>query len=612
MRVNERPGRRGLSMLELALSFTILALAIVPILNVVFGTNRLQHRVTGVFREAVAGQLVWEAIKGRNQIDETFLRDLALGGFETREVADPRRPGRLVRAHIHLGSFVERGGPLDRSGRPVSLSPLVSHLITRTGGAIAAPANRAPLEPDGPSGNLLPSELTSLHHNFKDLAFQVTVMDGVLPRWTGSAPEANAPLALSELVQDVSIEVCRTGPDRRLLQTPAFQIDGALETPSGSLPPSRLRALVSKRDTYSFDDDFRGAYRKMAPRALEEGQTENVARALANLLLIVVESVGESTLTQGDDFGFGVRRTAAGRGTDYWVDQALSRNTNLCRVVAADLLVEKARGILAAYRRSERPMTELAAYARDFGDRLLRAADEFDRLRRLAAVQPNVASGEAPVLRKRFSATIKEAQFCLKFFSQESYARSMLWPGSYAARFDGEALSRAQDLYSRVDSDSRSTPMDRMRAITAYVQVLRARKMFLNRLHLPADERLITERAAEYRGTMRPFADSLLADEVFDLNALVNRNVEFSRIVRGMSQIGEGSHPYQVILRNLHPNGLIGQAERRLTSAIDFFGPLHPQGDLTDDLGGAVTSTVNDGPSPQPSSSAPASDDPAQ
>lgn len=591
MKIKVRRTPRGFSMLEVSLAFTVLAVALIPILSVVFGTNRLQNRSTGVFREAVAAQLVWESIKGQNQVNETFLRDLGTSGFVACEIDDPRQGRGRVAALVHLGAFVERDGPLDEGGRPLPVSPLVSFLFNHTGGVISDPVNRTPLDIVGNGHGPTASELSSLRRNFQDLAFRVTVIDGMLPVWPDDRTAGKAKWMPTDLVKEVWIDVMRVGPDRRVSSTYDFRVEGALETPAGSLAPSRLRYLTAKRDGYSYDRDFREAYGKVAPDAFEERQPEYVARALSNVLLIVVEAVGESIMSEGRDFGFGIRGGNGGRGSEYWVDQALSKGTNLCRVVAADLCVEKARGILAAYRHSERPMKELAVYANDFGRRLLQALDEFEKAKTQVAKRPEMKTSLGNSLKARWLPTLKETVFWLKFFGQERYARSMLWPGGFPRRFEGEALARAQDLYARVEADTRSTPMDRMRALNAYVEVVRARKLFLDRARLP-EERLISDRASEYRNTMPPYSEALLADEVFSLQALVNRNVEFHRVSAGLRRIGEPDHPYQVILRNLHPSGGIGRAERRLQAALDFFGSGVAQGNLTGDLSEDVSSSV--------------------
>jgi hypothetical protein len=575
-----RAARAALTLLEVALAFLILALAIVPILNLFLGTSRMHDRSSGVFREAVAGQLVWEAIKGRSAVNPQFLRDLSAIGFEAREIDHPQAPGTSVLALVHTGGFLEDGGPLDAGGRPLPISPLAANLINRSGGSLSEAANRESLRAGGPVGELSADEVAGLRRSFQDLAVRVWIMDGVLPVWRPGEPPSTQDLRPSETIKDVVIEVFRVGPGRRLPEAPAYRLETVLETPAPSLTLSRLRAVQSAQDAYDYAADLREAYGAIYDAAEEIAMGNRLRRAVADLLLIVVESVGESVIAEGSDLGFGIRDGNTGQGTDSYIARLASLPGVPARQLAADLHLERARNIFTAFRRSQRSMAIVAEHALEFRARLRNLTRA---LRRLMVTAQTASGPDAALVRAAARArvqeiyasrqrTMVEAAFWYRLSTQERWYRALGRPflSTYPARYLA-SLNAGQELCAAIEAERSSTPMEKVRALNVFVELTRAEKLFLGAETLPEDA-LIRDRAALYAGPMAPYAEALAADDVHNLRALKARNAAVAKVLSAMAADLRLDEPYPQAIQMLAPGGHVTRAITTIRTVLAYFG----------------------------------------
>lgn len=588
-------GTRGLSLIEVALAFVILGLAIVPILNLGFGTSRLQRRTASAFREAVAGQLVWEAIKGRNAINPHLLRDLpTAGGFEARDVPHPQSPGQTVLGFVSFGAFVERDGPFDDSGRPLPLSPFALHLINRSGGDLYAAENRSTLDPAGPTAGVSAPEVASLHRNFQDLAVKVTIVDAMTPAWRpGTAP--GVPVVRNELVKDVVIEVFRMDLEHRLPELPAYRLVTSLETPHASLSVSALRELRKSTDEYSYDRELRIAAAAVRDGLAQTPMGRRIWRVGADLVLLSIESVGESVLSDGRDLGFSIENGDTGKGSEYLVTQLASIDSPVSMLAIGDLLSEESRGIFQAFRRSEQPMRWINAYVREFSPRLRRVVRALTReMRDFRRADGSDASEERAAARERvrylattYRRTLIQLGFWAALLAQPRWFAATVRPLTYPDRYLS-ALARAQLAYKRAEAHPKATPMDRIRAINGFLEVTKAKKMYLAVPLLDEDEAWLRQKAEAYAAPLRPFAEGVRTDDVFSYPALVARNNEFARVLASMRQMLTIDGYYAQSLRTLHPQGRLKDYRSNLNRVFDFFDLPEFNGEINRDIGELV------------------------
>lgn len=541
--------RAGASLLELVLAFVVLAVAVVPVLSMVFGTNRMQHKVTGVFREAVAGQLLWESLKGLVTLDPYYLRDL--------DQILPQANG------VHTGAFVEKDGPLDEQGQPIPLSPLASHLFNRSGSQLYEEANRASLATDGPTGPLVATEVASLAHNFKDLAFRLRVQMGSFSLWSTDASVDVKEVAPHEVLRDVRIDVYRIGPDRRIPAEPAFTLSSTLQTPIPSLTTPALQDYQASRDGYRYENELQAAYSSVYDELNAQRLTEDLMLGMANLVLISVESAGEAILSEGTSLGFGIPGGDTGRGTDALIAELVPRTTVAARWLEAELHTERTRGIFLAMRRSQRPIEELAAHVARVDQGLKRIIDRMkDTL------------GSDPLQSEDWPA-VAPAVFWQRVMAQQPrWLKALERPFGYAARFE-TSLARAQTLFGQIEGHADATPLDRVEALNAFVLSGKSRKLFLAQAPLPEDG-LVTQRGLEYQGTMRPFARSLTLDAGEQLAVLTARNLQFRAVSVAMRDLQDPEHVHRKAFEFLKPGGkldsriqsLIGETSTSLDSFV--------------------------------------------
>jgi hypothetical protein len=567
--------RRGLALIEVALAFVILGLAIVPILNLFFGTSRLQRRTTSAFREAVAGQLVWEAIKGRNVINPHMFRDLpTTGGFEAREVPHPQAPDTNVLGFVHFGAFVERDGPVDDAGNPLPLSPFAQQLMNRT--EMSAP------------------EVASLHKNFQDLAVRIVIADALVPAWRPGAGQV-VPAAKTELVKDVVVEVFRMDLDRRLPALPAFRLVTSLETPNASLSVSALRELRRSTDDYKYERELAVAAEGVRAGLADTPMGRRMHRVGADLVLISVESVGESVLSDGRDLGFGIQNGDTGKGSEYLVTELSRIEGPVARLAAADLLAEQSRGIFQAYRRSEQPIRNLYLYVREFSPRLRRVVRALTReMREFRRADGSDAPEERAAAKERVrelatahQRTLVQLGFWAQLYQQPRWFLATVWPLTYPGRY-ARALARAQALYREAEAHPRATPMDRIRAINGFLEVAKARKMYEAAPSIAEDEEWLRPRIERYAATLKPYADGLRGDDYWSYPALAARNDEFVRVLASMREWLPLNGRYAVALRTLHPQGRLQDYRQNLNQVFEFFGLPEFNGAINRDIGTLV------------------------
>ena len=544
---------KAFSLVELSLAFLIVALAIVPVLSLFFGTSRLANKSTGVLREAVAGQMLWEVIKYRAAINPSWLGSVT---------------------PVQEGAFVSADGPLDASGQPLPLSPLTEYLFNRGGGAMYQAGNEDSL-----------SGAQGLAHTFADLAFRVTILDGNLPAWKPADATPTGARETLEQVKDVSIEVFRVGPDRRLNEPAAFRLDSELVTPADSLSLKALQALENTQDNYDYVKDLQSAYASMGPLVDAAGLPVPAGVAGANLALIAIESVGETILTEGHDLGFHVPNGDTGQGTHYQLDLLKNITGKFGKWMKADLNLEEARGIMAAYRRTIVPIHELEQYMDGLNGRL---GSILDSLKKYQANNLGAQRG----LETTEQAHVSEGLFWRQLFlTQTKWLAALERPEVYPGRYRA-CLDQALAYYKDVEDDPEAWPMERVWALNAYLEVEKALKLLQQQQTL-AGEALIERRQVDYRDMHRPYSEALAADDFRSLPALSQRNQTFAELSARLPQITMPDSGYEKLMAFIRPDGSLTKAlnsiqantltgmfdpVRRLDAALSQFVVLHPSG----------------------------------
>lgn len=582
--------RRGLSILEVALAFVILALAVVPILNLFFGTSRLAKATGNAFRDALAGQLVWESIKAQNTVNPSFLRDLALQRFAEKDISHPHRPARTVRALVHTGAFVASMGPVDAQGRPLEVSPFAMFLFNRAGGELYANENRFSLDTRGASAVVSTEEVASLHRNFQDLAVRVTVTDALLPDWKPGEP-ANKPLVPNEQLKDVFIEVFHAGPDKRLPAKPAFALEGSLQTPTVSLSKAGVRKLRRDTDDYDYDREIRTAVAAVRAGLGDSPMGAGMKRVAGDMVLVAIESVGECVLAQGHDLSFGIENGDTGKGSNYYANKLEALDSPVAKNTAADLRAEEAKGIFRAFRRSRASIEVLNKYGDWFGPRLrsvVRALSRNDTVVMNTGDPERRQSARERIreLATGYRGTLTQLGFWAAVLGQERWWKALRHPVHYIDRY-GRALDRAQALYKEAEAHPQATPMDRLRAISGFLEVTKAKKLFENRV-LEGDERYVRERADALAGILLPFAEMLRRDEVHDLGLLAERNDLYRETLVDLRRLLSAGGEYERTLELLRPHGRLLDYRRRLNEIFERYNLPEFNGELNREIGELV------------------------
>jgi len=595
-----RPRTRpvAFSLLELILAFTILGLAIVPILSLFFGTNRLHNKLSGVFREAIAGQLIWEVLKGRVAINPQYIRDMAtLPNFVSTEINHPDAPSLKVTALVHMGAYVADHGPLDEQGRPIPLSTF-------------APIGRARLNPTpctifgSTSGNLevnpatiTPEEFKSLQHNYEDLAFRLQINDGLLPI------SAGGPLQVSERIKEISIDVYRAGTDGRISATPAYHLDTVLETPAQSLGLSDLKGLLQARDGYSYVSDLDDARRVILKATGDQGMTQAALDAAANVLLLLIESAGEAMMVEGTDLGVGLASFNDGKGVDYYVSQLLADATPVHALLAADMTWGRAQCILRAYRRAAAPIAALPAYCTVLENNLIPLINSLVDDMSVAKTGPSTAASAATTaandLVKNKQKALNEAAFWYQILANDQWSKAVERPLTYPDRLQ-DTISKGFQLYRTVESSANLSPMEKIRALNSYVEMVKAEKLYQDRANVP-EESLIIERANDYQPCMPDYSDALRHSEALDYNTLVSRYGDFRSISADLRALSNPNHPYRVVVRVLGRQGVLREALPRFRNALNYFGFTDILTKLDRSMGTIVPRTPSGAPVPAPS-----------
>lgn len=584
--------RRGLSVLEVALAFVILGVAIVPILNLFFGTSRLQRATSSHFREAVAGQLIWEAIKAQNMINPMFLRDLGSStGFEQRDVPHPHRPAVTVPGLVHTGAFVATNGPIDVQGQPLAVSPLATYLLNRSGGVLYAPDNQISLDANGPTATVTVEEIASLTRNYQDLAVRITVVDGLLPDWGPNDPPSK-PLVRNELLKDVFIEVFHLDGNRRLLAKPTFRMEAALETPSASLTAAGVRKLREDTEDYSYKKEVAAAIqgvRRGMPSSLMGG---GMFRVAADMVLVAIESVGESMLSQGFDLGFRLPNGDTMKGSDHYADELKGLDSPVAKITAAELRAEEAKGIFRAFRRSIRSIEALNKYGDWYAARLVPVVRAFSRNLRTYenTTDPDVkqrAKLRVQALANSYRKTLTQLGFWTRVLSEEKWYKALGRPLFYVNRYR-TVLDSAQRLYRLAEAHPLATPMDKVRALSGYLEIAKARKLFESSRRLDEEEQYLRTRAELLAPQMRPFADALKNDELFDYDVLAHRNEKFHETMKAMHRLLGTNGDYKRTMDLLRPSGRMQGYRRRMNEVFDKFNLPEFNGELNQEIGDLV------------------------
>lgn len=585
--------RRGMSILEIMLAFLILGLAIIPILNLFFGTSRLANRTSSAFRDAVAGQLIWEAVKAQNAINPLFLSQLETGmQFEERAQPHPHRPSQTVRTLVHTGAFVASQGPVDGQGRPLAVSPFATFLFNRSGGDLYTPENRFSLDRSGPHATVTAEEAASLSKNFQDLAVRVSVADALLPDWKPGDPETK-PLAANEQLKDVFVDVFHVGPDHRLPAKPTYTLEASLQTPTVSLTIDGVRRLRRDTDDYSYDHEIRAAVAGVRAGIGTTPMGNGMQRVAGDMVLVAVESVGESVLSHGRDLGFRIENGDTGKGSTYYAEKLARIDSAVAALTAADLKAEEAKGIFRAFRRSAQSIEVLNVYASWFGPKLKNVVRALSRNTRTfdsslsSAAQRDTARERVRQLALTYREDLTQLGFWAVLLSQERWWRALQRPNSYVERY-GALLNEAQALYKAAEAHAHATPMDRVRALSGYLEATKAKKMFERARRLTADEDYLRAKAGALVGSMLPFAICLKDDELYDYDRLITRNdLFYATLDRMQRSLGPGSL-YSHTLNLLRPNGLLVRYRRRLKEVFDRFGLREFSGEISQEIGELV------------------------
>lgn len=586
-----REVRRGLSILEVALAFAILGLAVVPILNLFFGTSRLAKATGNAFRDALAGQLVWESIKARNAMNPAFLRDLTpLLQFEEKTIPHPHRPSSLVRALVHTGAFVASMGPVDARGRPLDVSPFAMYLFNRAGGELYAADNKYSLDTRGPSAVVSTAEVESLHKNFQDLAVRVTVVDALLPDWKPGDP-ANKPLVSNEQLKDVFVEVFHAGPDHRLPARPTFTLESSIQTPTVSLSQAGVQKLRRNTDDYDYGREIRAAVAAVRAGLGDSPMGSSMKRVAGDMVLISIESVGECVLAQGHDLSFGIENGDTGKGSNYYSNKLEGLDSPVAKITAADLEAEEAKGIFRAFRRSRRSIEVLNDYGDWFGPRLravVRALARNDTVFTNTSddARRQRARDRIRELATGYRSTLTQLGFWTTVLGQERWWNALRHPVHYISRYT-RALDHAQTLYRAAEAHPQATPMDRVRAISGFLEVTKAKKLFEDRA-LEADERWLRERADALAGILLPFSEMLRRDEVHDLAQLAARNELYRETLVDLKRMLSPGGEYERTLELLKPRGLLLGYRRRLNEVFDRYNLPEFNGELNQEIGELV------------------------
>jgi hypothetical protein len=574
MRERWREGRLprgiGFSLVEMLLAVTLLVLAALPILSLYFETNRLHDKLSGVFREAIAGQLVWETLKGHIAVNPNYLSYLAVApGFTQTQVPHPDAPGTMVNALVHTGAFVPDHGPKDAQGRPIQLSVLIPMGLFTTTGPSCPVFGSDPGTESGAGATITADELKSLQHNYADLAFHLQINDGLLPQTAGGLPRVSAQ------VKEVIIDVYRANPDGRIPSTPAYHLDSALQSPPASLGILDLKELIQSRSTNQYQKDLDAA-RKVIQQTMS-GSTAVSAEtvdAAANLLIILVESAGDAMMVDGNDMGVGVPKYNAGHGLDYWAGQLLQYNTPVHQLLAGDLIWEKSQCVMRAYTRSANSINALPAYIDTLEKNLVPVINslvsDLSKAESGVSTDASAATTDANNVVRDKAQQMSELAFWYQILANDQWVKAVERPLTYADQMR-DSMSRSLLQYRTAEAEPNQSPLDKIRALNSYIEVVKSAKLYQNNPHIP-EEGLILDRANDYEPCLPDYASVLRNNEALDFNILKERYAAYLNACVAMKALSAPGHPYRQVVKVLGNQGILQAALPRFKQALNYFG----------------------------------------
>lgn len=572
----------GVSLTEILLAFGIITAALIPMIGLFSSTSRISSKVSVQFRECVLGQLILEAIKGRQELDPYFLSLLSQSyGFKSEPWVDSS--GASLTALI-LTASVSDAAAFDSSmvmNLPAS-SFLTDFLFNHSGTALYTASNRDSLSFESTQfadSSLLPD----LRRNFRDLAFRVIVAMGPLSGLDPEDASVDPSPVRSAFTRQIRVEIKQFTPISPQFDPPDVAFETIIEAPGESLPIEAFKKRQADTDDYSYPRDQKEAQESLQG-VLEGGLLPlEIMDLLEDVYLTLSQSVGEAVRTEGVDLGFGIEMES--KGFQEWIQFLLPIDSAYARMKVAKLEEDTMVAIFRGFKKSEIPIRQiilragvLDVLADDLVKKIEEKKEDFEE-----------ALDKDPhrkIAQEIFQGSLRVAQeliFWIKFFEDgknfEALTRPSGWPDRYR-----QATQNAIQRRITLRTDPTLTPLNQVKNLKHLIEVSKAIKLMDELPQAPAEDVLAVEQV-ERLPDFLPLSQFLVHDNLDKVEDLRARNEPYISLCKSMAELLGDDGPYQGVIDMVRPDG---KWRQDLDALISMMAVMQIQADIT-----SVVNSVN-------------------